>query len=195
VPKTREAEVLEAIAALVDSMPVGDPNDPNTYIGPMVSARQRDRVEAYIGVGIKEGARLVRGGLGRPSGLNHGWFVRPTLFAGVDQNARIAQEEIFGPVLAVSTYETEAEALAIANNSDFGLSGAVFSRDLERAVNFAAKIRTGVVEVNGAGTGPYAPFGGVKQSGLGREGGHEGFDPYVEIQAIGVPRSFATAQA
>jgi len=193
VAKKLEADVLDALAAMIDTMQVGDPEDPNTFIGPMVSARQRDRVAHYIDIGIDEGARVVRGGAGRPQGLDQGWFVRPTLFSGVDPNSRIAREEVFGPVLTVSTYESEAEALAIANNSDYGLSGAVFSRDIERAIGFAERMQTGVVELNGAGAGPYAPFGGVKQSGLGREGGREGFDPYVEIKSIGLPPGFEEA--
>lgn len=191
VPTAREGELLERIADLMDSMPVGDPQDPSTHIGPMVSRRQRDRVESYIQLGIDEGAKVVRGGIGRPEAFNHGWFVKPTVFASVDPEWRIAQEEVFGPVLTVSTYSSEDEAIQIANNSDYGLSGAVFSADIDRAVQIASRIHTGVVEINGSGTGPFGPFGGVKQSGLGREGGPEGFDPYVEIQAIGLPEQYA----
>ena len=195
VPKEREPEVVDALANLIDSMPVGDPNDEVTQIGPMVSERQRNRVEGYVELGIKEGGRPVRGGVGRPAGLNHGWFVRPTLLTDVDPNSRIAQEEIFGPVLAVSTYEVEEDAIAIANNSAYGLSGAVFSADIERAIEVARRIRTGVVEVNGGGIGFHAPFGGVKQSGLGREGGREGFEPYVEIKSVGLPKAYADSIA
>ena len=169
-------------------MPVGDPNDPETQIGPMVSERHRRRVEGYIEVGIKEGGRPVRGGVGRPEHLNHGWFVRPTLLTGVDPNSRIAQEEVFGPVLAVSTYETEEEAITIANNSDFGLSGAVFSDDVGRATSVAKRSAPGSSRSTVRASGFEAPFGGVEQSGLGREGGREGFEPYVEIKSIGLPK-------
>lgn len=195
VSKTREAEIVEALAEMVQAMPVGDPNDPDTHIGPMVSEKQRDSVESYIDIGIREGARAVVGGTGRPQGLNHGWFVRPTLFAGVDQNSRIAQEEIFGPVLSVLAYEDEEEAIAIANNSEYGLSGSVFSKDVERAVAVADRVKTGVLEVNGAPFGFHAPFGGVKQSGLGRESGREGFEPYVELKSIGIPKDYADSLA
>lgn len=191
VPRSREAEALEAMAALIDSMPVGDPNDPATQIGPMVSQLQRDRVESYIAIGQQEGARVVRGGPGRPEGLSRGWFVRPTVFAGVDPASRLAQEEIFGPVVAVIPYDDEAQAVRIANQSEFGLSGSVFSRDVARAVTVAEQVRTGVLEVNGAPFGFTAPFGGVKASGMGRESGWEGFEAYVDIQSIGLPKAHA----
>lgn len=191
VSRKREAEAVEALADMVQSMPVGDPNDPDTHIGPMVSEKQRDSVEGYIDIGIKEGAKAVVGGLGHPKGLNRGWFVRPTLFAGVDPDSRIAQEEIFGPVLSVLSYEDENDAIAIANNSAYGLSGSVFSGDVERAISVADRVKTGVLEVNGSPFGFHAPFGGVKESGLGRESGWEGFEPYVEIKAIGVPKDYA----
>lgn len=189
--KKREAEVVEALAEMVKSMPVGDPLDENTHIGPMVSEKQRDNVERYIDIGIKEGSKLLAGGPGRPTGLNHGWFVQPTLFAEVDANSRLAQEEIFGPVLSVIAYENEDDAVAIANNSVFGLSGSVFSKDIERAISVADRIKTGVLEVNGSPFGFHAPFGGVKESGMGRESGWEGFEPYVELKAIGVPKDYA----
>lgn len=191
VSKRRENELLDAFAALIDSMPVGDPNNPATQIGPMVSQRQRDRVEGYIATGLHDGARAVRGGVGRPEGLNRGWFVRPTVLAGVDPDATVAQEEIFGPVLAVSTYDSEDEAIAIANHSIYGLNGAIFSRDMEKALTLAGRIKTGTVEINGGGVGFHAPIGGVKASGLGREGGPEGFDPYVEIKSVGLPKAYA----
>ncbi|WP_210339643.1 aldehyde dehydrogenase [Ensifer sp. ENS07] len=189
VSKKRESQVIEALAGLIDSMPIGDPFDANTQIGPMVSKRQMERVSNYIEQGLKEG-RAIRGGLGRPAELNHGWFVRPTLLASVHPNAVIAQEEVFGPVLALSTFETEDEAIAIANNSAFGLSGAVFSSNLEKAIAVAGRVKTGVVEINGRGIGHHSPFGGVKDSGLGREGGPEGFDPYVDIKSIGLPKEY-----
>lgn len=193
VPRRLEREVLERLVDLVESMPVGDPYDPATQIGPMVSARQRDRVQHYIALGISEGARLVHGGEGHPDGLTHGWFVRPTIFAGVDPAATIAQEEIFGPVVSVMSYETDDQAIAIANNSAYGLNGAIFSADVPRAIELAHRIKTGVVEINGCGVGFHSPIGGVKQSGLGREAGSEGFDAFTELKAVGISDAYADA--
>lgn len=195
VSKSKKAEVVEAFNALLDTMPVGDPNNPATQIGPMVSKRQMERVAGYIDKGISEGARVTKGGPGRPAGLNHGWFVRPTVFADVDPNSAIAQEEIFGPVVAISTYEGEDQAVAIANNSIYGLNGSVFSADVDRAVQLAKRIKSGVVEVNGGGVGFRSPIGGVKQSGIGREAGPEGFQPYIEYKAIGLPKAYADTLA
>ncbi|SEK09031.1 Geranial dehydrogenase [Marinovum algicola] len=191
VSKAREREFVEALAEMVGSLPVGDPMDPNTHVGPMASQKQRDSVESYIEAGINDGARAVIGGVGRPKGLDKGWFVQPTLFAEVEPNSRIAQEEIFGPVLSVLSYEDEDEAVEIANNSVYGLSGAVFSEDIGHAVSIANRVKTGVLEVNGAPFGFHAPFGGVKQSGIGRESGWEGFEPYVEAKSIGLPKHYA----
>jgi aldehyde dehydrogenase (NAD+) len=191
VSKKREAEVVEALGQMVGSMPVGNPLDETTHIGPMVSEKQRDNVERYISIGQNEGAKLIAGGLGRPAGLNHGWFVQPTLFAGVEADTRLAQEEIFGPVLSVISYEDEADAIAIANNSLFGLSGSVFSKDVEHAISVADQVKTGVLEVNGSPFGFHSPFGGVKESGMGRESGWEGFEPYVELKSIGIPKDYA----
>ncbi|WP_449044953.1 aldehyde dehydrogenase [Paracoccus versutus] len=190
VPRWRRDEILDALTAMVASMPVGDPMDPATEIGPMVSARQRDRVEGYVARGRAEGATLVLGG-GRPGHLGRGWFVEPTIFADVDQNATIAQEEIFGPVLAVLNYDSEDEAVAIANNSQYGLHGSVFSGDDGHAVAVARRIRTGSVDINGAGAGFYSPLGGFKKSGIGREAAIEGFDAYVEMKSIGLPAAYA----
>ncbi|RDD71105.1 aldehyde dehydrogenase [Paracoccus versutus] len=190
VPRRRRDEILDALAAMVGTMPVGDPMDPATEIGPMVSARQRDRVEGYVARGRAEGATLVLGG-GRPGHLGRGWFVEPTIFADVDQNATIAQEEIFGPVLAVLNYDSEDEAVAIANNSQYGLHGSVFSGDDGHAVAVARRIRTGSVDINGAGAGFYSPLGGFKKSGIGREAAIEGFDAYVEMKSIGLPAAYA----
>ncbi len=195
VSKKRESEVVEALGQMVASMPVGDPLDEATHIGPMVSDKQRDNVERYIDIGIREGAQLVTGGLGRPDGLNQGWFVRPSLFAGVGPESRLAQEEIFGPVLSVIAYEDEDDAIAIANNSPYGLSGSVFSQDIERAISVADRVKTGVLEINGAPFGFHAPFGGVKESGIGRESGWEGFEPYVELKSIGLPKDYADSIA
>ncbi|MFF0488692.1 aldehyde dehydrogenase [Nocardia sp. NPDC004068] len=186
VPRARRDEVIGRIVAMIESMPVGDPFDPATEIGPMVSATHRARVEGYINGAKASGANLVVGG-GRPSGADRGWYVEPTVFADVDPAAPIAQEEVFGPVLTVHTYDTEAEAVAIANNSEYGLNGSVFSADPERALAVARRIRTGTVEVNGKGVGFHAPIGGFKNSGIGREAGPEGFDAYVEIKSYGLP--------
>ena len=187
VPVARTAEFLDRLSALLDSMPVGDPRDEATEIGPLVSARQRDVVENYVKAGRSEGARLVRGG-GRPPGLQQGWFVEPTVFTDVDPDATIAQEEIFGPVVSVIPYTTEEEAIEIANNSRYGLNGAVFTSDIDRGLKVARRIHTGTVELNGCPAGFHAPMGGVKSSGLGREFGPEGLDPFVELKSIGLPR-------
>ncbi|GAA5015967.1 aldehyde dehydrogenase [Streptomyces siamensis] len=187
VPRSREAEFLDAFEAVVSSMPVGDPKDPSTQIGPLVSARQRERVEGYIEAGRAQGARVVLGG-GRPANLSEGFFVQPTVFAGVDPSMTIAQEEIFGPVVSVLTYDDEDQAVAIANNSSYGLNGSVFTADPERGVKLARRIRTGTIEVNGSPVGFHAPIGGFKSSGIGREAGLEGFDAYVELKSIGLPQ-------
>ena len=193
VSTRRERELLDRLVALLESMPVGDPHDPATQIGPMVAARQRTVVENYIRIGLEQGAKIVAGG-GRPPGLDRGWFVEPTIFSGVEADMRIAQEEIFGPVLAVITYDDEDEAIASANNSSYGLNGSIFTSDLERGLELARRIRTGTVELNGSPAGYHAPMGGFKSSGIGRESGPEGFDPYVELKAIGLPREFAATE-
>jgi len=183
VPRHREAEVLDALAEALRAQRVGDPMDPATQIGPMVSERQRDRVTGYIATGRAEGARVVIGG-DTPDGA--GWFVNPTLFAGVDNGMRIAQEEIFGPVLAVIPYEGDDEAVRVANDSRYGLSGSVWSADRDRALGIARRIRTGMVSVNGRPQAFGTPFGGFKQSGVGREMGPEGFRAYLETKSIAV---------
>jgi acyl-CoA reductase-like NAD-dependent aldehyde dehydrogenase len=190
VSRNREAELLERLSAMVSTMPVGDPTNPQTEFGPLVSARQRERVEGYIDIGTAEGARLVLGG-GRPKDLDRGWFVEPTIFAGVEPSMRIAQEEIFGPVLAVVPYDDEEQAVSIANDSAYGLNGSVFTSDLDHGVAVARRIRTGTVELNGSPVGFTAPMGGFKASGIGREAGIEGFDAYVELKSIGLPAALA----
>ncbi|MBY8856966.1 aldehyde dehydrogenase [Nocardia sp. CA2R105] len=190
VARSREAELVERLVAMVESMPVGDPADPATEIGPVVSARQRAMIESYLEIGRDEGAKVAIGG-GRPAGLDRGWFVEPTIFTGVQPDMRVAQEEIFGPVLSVLSFADEDEAVAIANNSMFGLNGSVFTSDDEHALAVARRIRTGTVELNGNLVGFHAPIGGFKCSGIGREAGPEGFDGYVEPKSYGLPPSLA----
>jgi aldehyde dehydrogenase (NAD+) len=188
VPKSREGDIVEALAAALTAQKVGDPSERETTVGPMVSERQRERVEGYIETGRDEGARIVVGGVRPPlpDDLAAGWFVSPTLFDSVDNGMRVAQEEIFGPVLAVIAYETDAQATAIANDSTYGLSGSVWSADPDRALGIARKIRTGMVSINGKPQAFGTPFGGFKQSGVGREMGPEGFRAYLETKSIAV---------
>ena len=185
VPAAREAEFVDALAAGMESMQVGDPSDPNTQIGPLVAQRQQDRVRGYIESGSSEGARLVVGGSDMPDGLDTGWYVRPTLFSGAHNDMRIAREEIFGPVLTVISYGDEDEAIRIANDTEYGLAGSVFTADTDRGYGVAARVRSGTFGVNeGYIMDPAAPFGGVKNSGYGRELGTEGIDSYTVSQSI-----------
>lgn len=183
VPRGRLDDVLEVAARAMASLPVGDPFDQATRLGPLISEPQRARVEGYIAKGQAEGARLVYGG-GRPSGPTRGHYVEPALFAEVAPAMTIAQEEIFGPVIAVLAYENEDEAVAIANGTVYGLAGAVWSADGERALAVARRMRTGQVDVNGARYNPEAPFGGYKQSGIGREFGAFGLEEFLQVKAI-----------
>ncbi|MHB8671124.1 MAG: aldehyde dehydrogenase family protein [Acidimicrobiales bacterium] len=186
LPRARYEEGVEAARAAFEAVPYGDPTDPSMLQGPQISGRQRDRILAYIETGRRE-ARLVTGG-GVPGHLDRGFYVEPTLFADVDPDATIAQEEIFGPVLALIPYEDDDDAVQIANNSIYGLSGSVTGGDDERALAVARRIRTGTVSVNGGmWFGPDAPFGGYRQSGIGRENGIEGFEEYLEVKALGLP--------
>ena len=181
-PKGRYGEVVDALAAFADALVVGDALDPGTHVGPMASAAHRDRVESYIEIGKRE-ARLVAGG-GRPKGTNRGWFVEPTIFADVDNSARIAQEEIFGPVLSVIAYDGEDDAIRIANDSQFGLGGSVWSADSAHATDIARQVQSGTVGVNGYMPSLGAPFGGVKASGIGREFGPEAVGAYQQLKSI-----------
>ena len=192
VPETRDSELKDRLVEMIEAIPVGDPGDPETEIGPLVTERQRERVEQYIACGREEGATVLVGG-GRPADLQHGWFVEPTIFTGVTPVMRIAQEEIFGPVLSVMTYENEGDAIAVANSTNYGLSGSVFAADDERALAFSRHMRTGAVEVNGEPVGWHAPVGGFKRSGIGREAGLEGFDEYVEMKSYGLTTTLADA--
>ncbi len=188
VSAARHDDLLDALAEAFGRQRVGDPLDTATDIGPLVAERQRDRVEGYVRLGRSEGARLVVGGE-RPhfgSRLDRGWFVSPTLFSDVTNSMRVAREEIFGPVVSVITYGPEDEAVAIANDSPYGLSGSVWSDDEQRAIAVAQRLRTGMVSINGRTQAFGSPLGGFKQSGMGRELGPEGFDAYLEVQSIAV---------
>lgn len=181
-PKSRYGEVVDAVAALANHLQVGNALELETHVGPMASAAHRDRVESYINKGKQE-ARLVAGG-GRPAGLSQGWYVEPTVFADVQNDAVIAREEIFGPVLSIIEYENDAQAIAIANDSEFGLGGSVWSSDGQRAIEMARKINSGTVGVNGYMPSLGSPFGGVKASGLGREFGPEAIGSYQQQKSI-----------
>ncbi len=185
VPVAREDEFVDALAAGMESMTVGDPADPETQIGPLVAQRQQERVRGYIELGKNEGARLVTGGSDMPDGLDTGWYVRPTLFSDANNDMGIAREEIFGPVLTVISYRDEDEAVRIANDSEYGLAGSVFTTDVDRGNGVAAQVRSGTFGINeGYIMDPAAPFGGVKNSGYGRELGTEGIDSYTVSQSI-----------
>jgi aldehyde dehydrogenase (NAD+) len=184
VPRSRHAEAVAIAKAAAESVKVGDPRTEGTTIGPVVSRAQFDKIQGLIEAGIKEGAELVTGGAGRPAGLTRGYYVRPTVFANVCNEMRIAREEVFGPVLAILPYDNEEEAIRIANDTPYGLSGYVASGDPEHALRVAARLRTGNVHLNGAGPDFAAPFGGYKQSGNGREWGEHGFEEFLEVKAI-----------
>jgi betaine-aldehyde dehydrogenase len=187
VPRSRYDEVTEQLAAAVGALSVGDPLDAATQVGPLVAERQRTRVEGYLEAGKAAGARVVTGG-GRPSDLPKGWYIEPTVFADVDNSMTIAQEEIFGPVLSVIPYDGEEQAIAIANDSDYGLCGSVWTSDVSHGEQVAARVRTGVVAINSSTILDFnSPFGGFKKSGIGRELGPEGIDPFTEYQSIILP--------
>jgi len=184
VPHKRLAQVIELARAAVAGMKVGDPADPATTIGPMANRNQFDRVQGYISRGLEQGAMLVAGGAGRPRGLDRGYFVQPTVFANVSNDMDIAQEEIFGPVLCIITYRDEDEAVAIANDSAFGLHAYVFSSDTQHAQAVARRLEAGRVAINGMQHDPLAPFGGYKQSGVGREFGTFGLESFLEAKTV-----------
>jgi aldehyde dehydrogenase (NAD+) len=187
VPKARHDEALQIAKAAADSVKPGDPFADGTVIGPVVSEVQFEKIQALIQKGIDEGATLVAGGTGRPDGLNAGYFVKPTIFGNVNNDMTIAREEIFGPVLTILPYDTEAQAIDIANDTPYGLSGYVQSGSVDHAVEVAAQIRTGNVHINGSGPDFGAPFGGYKQSGNGREWGVLGFEEFLETKAVFIP--------
>ena len=184
VPAARQDEAKEAAKAVADGMNVGNPSDESTNMGPVVSDVQFNKIQGLIEKGIEEGAELVVGGPGKPEGLNQGYFVKPTVFSDVSNDMTIAKEEIFGPVLCIIPYKDEEDAIKIANDTPYGLSGYVSSEDPEHALSVARRIRSGNVHINNKPTGIDAPFGGFKQSGNGREWGEFGFEEFLEIKAV-----------
>jgi betaine-aldehyde dehydrogenase len=189
-PRARYDEVVDAVVAGVAAMQVGDPMDAATEVGPVVAERQRARIEGYLDSGREEGATVAIGG-GRPAGLDKGWYVEPTVFTGVDNKMRIAQEEIFGPVLVVIPYDGDDQAVDIANDSNYGLCGSVWTADNDRGLGVARQVRTGTYMLNAPVPIDFAtPFGGYKESGLGREFGPEGLDTFLEKKSIALPAGY-----
>ncbi|WP_158796431.1 aldehyde dehydrogenase [Pedobacter sp. L105] len=185
-PKSRYAEISEALTAMVASIPVGDPNNMETFQGPIFNKAQYDRVNSYLELGVQEGATITTGGLGKPEGAQYekGWYIKPTVFTNANNEMRIAREEIFGPVIVIIPYETEADAIRIANDSPYGLAGSVWTSNKEKGLEIAKQIRTGTFSINGAATDFNSPFGGYKQSGVGREFGGAGLAAFTETKAI-----------
>lgn len=188
-PRSRYDEVVDAVSTFVQALPVGLPSDPAAQVGPLISEKQRARVEGYIAKGVEEGARLVCGG-GRPEGLDNGFFVQPTVFADVDNTMTIAQEEIFGPVLSIIPYDTEQDAIKIANDSVYGLAGSVWTTDVPHGIEISEKIRTGTYGINWYAFDPCCPFGGYKNSGIGRENGPEGVEHFTQQKSVLMPMGY-----
>jgi betaine-aldehyde dehydrogenase len=189
-PRARYDEVVDALVAAVGALAVGDPLDPATEVGPVVAERQRARIEGYLDSGREEGATVAFGG-GRPSGLDKGWFVEPTVFSNVDNKMKIAQEEIFGPVLVVIPYDGDEQAVEIANDSNYGLCGSVWTADNDRGLGIARQVRTGTYMLNAPTPIDFAtPFGGFKESGVGREFGPEGLESFLEKKSIALPSGY-----
>jgi aldehyde dehydrogenase (NAD+) len=188
-PRSRYDEIVDAVRAFVDALPIGLPSDPVAQIGPLINEKQRTRVEGYIEKGVAEGARLVCGG-GRPDGFDSGYFVQPTVFADVDNTMTIAREEIFGPVLCIIGYDTVDDAIAIANDSEYGLAGSVWTTDVPRGIEISQQIRTGTYGINWYAFDPGSPFGGYKNSGIGRENGPEGVEHFCQLKSVLLPMGY-----
>jgi aldehyde dehydrogenase (NAD+) len=187
VPEARQAEIEATVAEMLGNVPYGDPADASKLMGPLISERQRDKVDGYVNGAVADGAKVIVGGR-RPESLPDGYFYEPTLLTNIEPGAAVAQEEVFGPVLVVLPYRDDADAVAIANDTIFGLSGAVYGGDVERATDVARRLRSGTVSVNGGlYYGPDAPFGGYKQSGIGREMGVAGLEEFLELKTIARP--------
>ena len=184
VPREKLDAAAEIAGQVANKTIVGDPAATGTHLGPVVSEAQWQKIQVLIQAGLDEGAQLIAGGPGKPSGLEHGFFVKPTVFSNVDNGMTIAREEVFGPVLAVIPYDDDDDAVAIANDTPYGLSGYVSSGDIEHARAIAARLRTGMVHINGAALDSQAPFGGYKQSGNGREWGAHGIDEFLELKSV-----------
>ncbi|WP_204171601.1 aldehyde dehydrogenase family protein [Staphylococcus sp. GDY8P100P] len=184
VPESIKADFLTAVKEEMANIKVGDPTDSETQVGPIISKKQFDQVQSYIDKGIEEGAELLYGGPGKPEGLDKGYFARPTIFNNVDNQMTIAQEEIFGPVMSVITYNDLDEAIAIANDTKYGLAGYVYGENLDNLRKVARSVEAGTIEINEAGRKPDLPFGGYKQSGIGREWGDFGIEEFLEVKSI-----------
>ena len=185
VEKSMYNEAIDRLKKYADEFKVDDPNKEGEHIGPVISETQFNKIQGLIQKGIDEGAKLVSGGPGKPEGLKDGYYVKPTVFADVNNNMNIARTEIFGPVLSVIPFETEDEAIEIANDTDYGLTNYIQTQDSEKVQRVARKLRSGMVDVNGAGIAVDAPFGGYKHSGIGREAGKEGLIEFLEVKSVG----------
>jgi aldehyde dehydrogenase (NAD+) len=185
VEKSIYDEAIERLKKYANEFKVDDPNKEGEHIGPVISDTQFNKIQSLIQKGIDEGATLVAGGPGKPDGLSNGYYVKPTVFADVNNNMEIARTEIFGPVLSVIPFESEEEAIEIANDTDYGLTNYIQSQDPEKVKRLARKLRSGMVDVNGAGIAVDAPFGGFKHSGIGREAGKEGLLEFLEVKSVG----------
>jgi NAD-dependent aldehyde dehydrogenases len=185
VEKSLYSEAIERLKKFANEFKVDDPNKEGDHIGPVISENQFNKIQSLIKKGIDEGANLVAGGPGKPEGLKDGYYVKPTVFADVNNSMEIARTEIFGPVLSVIPFETEEEAIKIANDTDYGLTNYIQTQDNKKVQRVARKLRSGMVDVNGAGIAVDAPFGGYKHSGIGREAGKEGLTEFLEVKSVG----------